>query len=356
VLSYVSRRLGQALLTAALLAVAVALLVTAGSGDGGAALGWLAAAARLDFGRTADNAPVSSTITAALPATLLLALAAGLIGRAAGWGLGLLLALTPALTPLPVATWPPDPYPRDRRSSAPLPTRGRGGVTILGHGRGGWGVRMSPWRQLLRILALLADVGQGVPTFWLGGVLVVLLSVGLGLFPPGGIADPALPAFGAPAYLDLLHARPATVLGDLLGHLTLPALTLALAGLAARVRLVAAALPAELSAPYARVARAAGLSRRRLLWRAARPALPVVVSGAAVGLPALAGALVLVEYLFGWPGLGLLAYHAARTGDVATLGALLLLFGLVVIAVGFLADLAGAWADPRLRQPRRGPS
>lgn len=76
--------------------------------------------------------------------------------------------------------------------------------------------------------------------------------MGLGLFPPGGIVDPALPAFGSAAYRALLRARPAIVLGDLLGHLVLPALTLALAGLATQLRLVATALPAELGAPYAR--------------------------------------------------------------------------------------------------------
>lgn len=89
-----------------------------------------------------------------------------------------------------------------------------------------------------------------------------------------------------------------------------------------------------------------------MLWRATRPVLPVIAAGAAANLAPLAGALVLVEYLFGWPGLGLLAYHAARAGDATTLGALLLLFGLVVVVGGLLADLAGAWADPRLRRPR----
>lgn len=201
----------------------------------------------------------------------------------------------------------------------------------------------------VRALAVVADVCQGVPVFWLGGVLVVVLSVGLGLFPPGGIADPALPAFGTASYLDLLRTRPALVLGDLLGHLAMPALTLVLAGLATRLRLVSAALPPELRAPYARVARATGLSGRRLAWRAARPALPVIVSGAVSNLTPLVGALVLVEYLFGWPGVGLLAYQAARSGDVATLGALTLLFGLVVIIAGLVGDLVAAWSDPRLR-------
>jgi peptide/nickel transport system permease protein len=182
-------------------------------------------------------------------------------------------------------------------------------------------------------------------------VLVAVCSVWLGWLPPGGVAAPTLPAFGTPDYAAALGANPAAVLGDLLAHLLLPALTLALAGLATPLRLIAATLPAEARAPYGRVARAAGLRPRRLLWRAARPSLPALLAATASDLPLLAGALVLVEYLFGWPGLGLLAYHAARAGDAATLEALLLLCGAVAITVGLGADLLAAWADPRLREP-----
>jgi len=393
VLSYVTRRCGQALLTFGLFAVAVAILVTGGARGGGSALDWLAAAARLDFGRASDNSPVIVAIVAALPATALLVLAATLIGLVAGYGGGLLLALTDDSSPRrhrdtedvssssTVRAWsvksrsfspppPPQGEPGGMAPPRPPPTRGAWrstrtdpannaqALTVRERGRGvrafSWytvvrALAMAAEYTVVRALAMAADVCQGVPVFWLGGVLVVVLSVELGLFPPGGIADPALPAFGTVSYLDLLRARPALVLGDLLGRLALPALTLALAGLATRLRLVSTALPPELCAPYARVARATGLSRRRLVWRAARPALPVIMSGAVGNLAPLAGAVVLVEYLFGWPGLGLLAYHAARAGDTATLGTLLFLFGFIVIVAGLVGDIAAAWADPRLR-------
>jgi len=375
VLSYVTRRCGQALLTFGLFAGAVAILVTGGARGGGSALDWLAAAARLDFGRASDNSPVIVAITAALPATALLVLAATLIGLVVGYGGGLLFALTDESSlrrhphPLSRAGLLKGLGARDARCAArPSPAsasrasgtgeqRSERPALPVGEQRSerpalpaGTGDKLRAlWYAPVRALAMAADVCQGVPVFWLGGVLVVVLSVGLGLFPPGGIADPALPAFGTASYLDLLRARPALVLGDLLGRLALPALTLALAGLATRLRLVSTALPPELRAPYTRVARAAGLFRRRLAWRAARPALPVIMSGAVGNLAPLAGAVVLVEYLFGWPGLGLLAYHAARAGDTATLGALLFLFGFIVIVAGLVGDIAAAWADPRLR-------
>jgi peptide/nickel transport system permease protein len=210
-------------------------------------------------------------------------------------------------------------------------------------------LRLHPARALVRSLAAIAQTCQGVPTFWLGGLLLALFSIALGWLPPGGIVAFDLPAFGAPDYQAALLAHPANVLGDLLAHLLLPACTLALAGLATPLRLIGAVLPRERHAHHAQVARGMGLSRRRLLWRSARPALPPVIGGLAGDLPILAGALVLVEYLFGWPGLGLLALHAARAGDGTTLEALALLTGLVIIVAGLIADLTAAWADPRLR-------
>jgi peptide/nickel transport system permease protein len=83
--------------------------------------------------------------------------------------------------------------------------------------------------------------------------------------------------------------------------------------------------------------------------------MPAVAGAVAAELPILIGALVLVEYLFGWPGLGLLAYHAARAGDWALLQALAALAGLASIGAGLVADLLAAWADPRLRGHRDAP-
>lgn len=200
-----------------------------------------------------------------------------------------------------------------------------------------------------RTLAGIVAACQGVPAFWLGALLVAVFGIALGWLPPGGIAAPTLPAFGSDAYLAALRTQPVATLGDLLAHLILPALTLALAGLATGLRLVRATVPAEARAPHTRVARGLGLSRGRLLRRTARAATPVVLAGSTADLPLLASALVLIEYLYGWPGLGMLAYRAARAGDMATLEALALLFGLAVVVIGLMGDLLAAWADPRLR-------
>ena len=196
---------------------------------------------------------------------------------------------------------------------------------------------------------------QGLPAFWLGGLLVAVFSVGLGWLPPGGIVSFDLPAFGDPAYGLALQAHPGAVLGDLLAHLALPALTLALAG--AGHAAAAAAQPRAAGAARApRTRRACGWAWGGDACCGAPHGPPCRLSPAPWPPTSDPGrALVLVEYLFGWPGLGLLAYHAARAGDWALLQALALLAGLASIGAGLVADLLAAWADPRLRGHRDAP-
>ena len=306
-IGYAARRCGQALLTCAGL-----LLVAAFLAGGGEAVDWPGSALRLDFGRTTDGGSVAAATAAALPASALLAGASLAITLLLGWGGGLLLGMARA-----------DGTPRHGPRRA---------TRAIGAG-----------------LAAVAAMAQALPVFWMGALLIAGCSIGTGWLPPGGIASPDLPAFGTGAYRLLLESQPAIVIPDLLAHLALPALTLALVGIATGHHLIGAELPDELRSPHATVARATGMPRRRLLRRAARPVLPVALAGSAASLPSAISALVLVEYLFGWPGIGLLAYRAAREGDMATLAALLLLVGLLTIGIDLMADLLSAWADPRLR-------
>lgn len=329
---YAARRLGSALLALIALLIGAALLAAwfgAGCADatcpgatGVTPVGWLDSALHLDFGTSADNQPVGAAVATALSASALLIVPAILITMLGGWGLGALSVARAMVTESGGMT---------ERQDASRHAAARGGYLLL---------------------ALLA-ICQSVPVFWLGGVLVAVCAVGLGWLPPGGIVGGQWPAFGTAAYGAALRAQPLPVLADLLSHMALPVLTLVLASIATDLRLVRAALPSALHAPWSRTARASGLAERRILARAARVAVPGIVGGSASGAPLFLSALVLVEYLFGWPGLGMLAYHAARTGDGATLAALLALFGAATIAVGFGADLLAAWADPRLREPRR---
>jgi peptide/nickel transport system permease protein len=316
VAGYATRRLGAALLTFAALLIGASLLAAwLGNGCAAAAcegagaitpVAWLDAALHLDFGTGADNQSVREAIATALPASALLVVPTILINMLCGWGIGALSSV------------------RVGRSS-----------------RAG------------RLLLALLTVCQTVPIFWLGGLLVGICAVWLGWLPPGGIVGLQWPAFGTAAYGDALRAQPLPALTDLLSHMVLPVLTLALATMAVDMRLARAALPPALRARWSTTARASGLAERRIFARATRVAAPNVIAGSAAGAPLFLSALIVVEYLFGWPGVGMLAYHAARGGDGATLSALLVLFGTITIVVVLVADLLAAWADPRLRMERR---
>jgi peptide/nickel transport system permease protein len=181
----------------------------------------------------------------------------------------------------------------------------------------------------------LAQLGVATPNFWLAVLLVLAFAVGLGWLPAGGF--PGWEAGAGPALRALL----------------LPALALALPQAAILTRVARAALIEALAMDHVRTARAKGLTARAALRRHALPvaAGPVI---AILGLQAgflLAGAII-VETVFGLPGLGRLLFQAVAARDLVVVQSLVLLLVAAVVALSFLADLAAAALDPRLRGAR----
>lgn len=177
-----------------------------------------------------------------------------------------------------------------------------------------------------------------LPGFWLGLMLTLLLARQLGWLPAGGMhgADAAL----LPAGARLL---------DLLRHLALPVLTLALGSFMATARYVRAALDEALGQDFILAARARGISETRLLWRHALPhSLLPLVTLAGLQLPQLLGGAVVVEVVFGWPGLGRVAVEAIGARDYPVVMAVTLLSAVLVTAGSLLADLGYRRADPRV--------
>lgn len=178
-----------------------------------------------------------------------------------------------------------------------------------------------------------------LPGFWLGLMLILLFARQLGWLPAGGMhgADAAL----LPAAARLL---------DLLRHLALPALTLALGSFMATARYARAALDEALGQDFILAARARGVGERSLLWRHALPhALLPLVTLAGLQLPQLLGGAVVVEVVFGWPGLGRVAVEAIGARDYPVVMAVTLLSAVLVTAGSLLADLGYRRADPRVR-------
>ncbi|MDF1504094.1 ABC transporter permease [Roseisolibacter sp. H3M3-2] len=201
------------------------------------------------------------------------------------------------------------------------------------------------WRpdaSLPRTVSGAAVLLSAVPEFALGLVLLTVFSLKLNMLPSGGIADAVLESVGTPAERAV----------DRLRHLVMPAVALALGWTSSVARHQRAALRDVVDDDFVRTARAKGASERRVLFRhALRAAVAPTITLVGLGLPMLVGGAVVVESVFGWPGMGLVAARAVASRDYALVtGAAVA--GSAAVALGSLlaALLVGA-VDPRLRRP-----
>lgn len=196
-----------------------------------------------------------------------------------------------------------------------------------------------PW--LDAIVAGLNTLAVAVPTFVSGLVMVVLFAVVLPVLPAGGVPP------------DGLWVRP-----DITAqYLLLPALCLALPATAALTRFLEESLRTQLRAPYVTTARALGIPRRRIVLTQALPnALPTAITVLGLQVGQLLGGAVLVEAIFGWPGLGQLVEEAISGRDYPVVQVVLLLSVLVFVGTQLMTDLLHARLDPRVRDGYEGAS
>ena len=189
-----------------------------------------------------------------------------------------------------------------------------------------------PGSRLDQLLGGLSTVLMSLPHFWLALLLVLLLSLRLGFLPPAG---------WVPAGESLLqHLR----------HLALPVTTLGLLLAAPLWRVGRATVATVLGRDYIRTARAKGLTERAVLYRHAlrNAALPIITT---IGLQLgnLLGGAVIVEQVFGLPGVGRLAVEGINLRDYPVVQGATLAIGTAVILVNLLVDALYALLDPRLR-------
>jgi peptide/nickel transport system permease protein len=137
---------------------------------------------------------------------------------------------------------------------------------------------------------------------------------------------------------------------DTLWHLVLPSVVLGVASAAAMTRFVRAGLLEALSQEFVRAARARGVDTRGgILRHALRNALLPVINLVGLSMPLLFSGSLVIEVVFGWPGMGRLTYDAIQRQDVSIVLASTMLVSLMVVVGNLLADLAMAVADPRIR-------
>ncbi|WP_102124762.1 ABC transporter permease [Deinococcus planocerae] len=194
---------------------------------------------------------------------------------------------------------------------------------LLGLPLGIWAaLRRGRWPD--RLVMGFAFLGASAPQFWLGLSLVYLLAYGLNLFPLGGYGG--------------------------LSHLFLPALTLGLGGAGWYARMMRSSLLDVLSRDFVRTARAKGLAPTRVIVRhALRNAVTPIVTMIGLDIGAFMGGVVVVESVFGWPGLGRLVWDAIRVVDIPVIVGVVIFSALVITLGNLLADLVQLVIDPRVR-------
>ncbi|MDC7240037.1 MAG: ABC transporter permease [Spirochaetales bacterium] len=231
---------------------------------------------RFDLGTSyIQNLPVSEIIASRIPYTLTLAFAALLVAIGIGVPVGIIVGLN--------------------------------------HGK-----------MIEKILMPIVLIGQSMPTFWSGILLIMLFSIRWGVLPSSG-ADGA-------------------------GAVILPAVSLGALSMATFARILRTSIIEEMDKPYVRAARAKGISFGKVFFRHVfrNSSIPLITI-AAIELATLLAGAVIVETVFAWPGLGQLAVQAINSRDFSVVQAVVLLGSFVYIILNLIADLLYSIVDPRIK-------
>lgn len=182
--------------------------------------------------------------------------------------------------------------------------------------------RDSVWDKIAVVLSL---AGVSMPAFWLGEILMIVFAVKLGLVPVSGVSGPS-------SYI-------------------LPSITLAALPLGRLTQIVRSAMLDQLGQQYMLVGQALGLrgSSRILQHALKNAAIPIItMTGWELGR-LVAGFTVLVEFVFNWPGVGLLAIQAISHHDIPLIEADVTIVALIIVTINFVLDVLYGVLDPRIR-------
>jgi peptide/nickel transport system permease protein len=180
-----------------------------------------------------------------------------------------------------------------------------------------------------QIIRFSATAGLGMPSFWIGTTLIILLGLTIPLFPVGGYGD----GFWGHVY-----------------SMILPCLTIAISIAPMLLRSLRTSLIDALGSDYVAFARAKGVSARTVLLKYGfRNASIAAVSVLGINIGFLVGGTVVIENVFALPGLGQLMIESILDRDFPIVQGITLLFSIIVIVVYLLTDVAYALLDPRVR-------
>ena len=188
------------------------------------------------------------------------------------------------------------------------------------------------------VVTVLSLSGFAAPIFWTGLMLLILFAYLIPVFPAFGMRTPGFQGTGWEATVDVLK------------HLVLPAVTLASVYIAVYSRLARASMLDVLGSDYVRTARSKGLSRRVVVYKHAlkNGILPVVTMAGLQFSQLIAGAVVVVT-VYGWPGIGQLAFNAILRRDHPLLLGILFFSTLMVVIANLITDFSYRILDPRIK-------
>lgn len=203
------------------------------------------------------------------------------------------------------------------------------------------------------IATTIAFMGQAVPIFWFGLILIIVFAVvlhnplaGTSIFPHAA----PIPFFPGGGMTTLGDYGPSNPLADRIWHLILPVTMLALFQVAQHIRYLRAGMLDVLKLDFVRTAHAKGLSNRAVIYRhALKNAVLPLVTVIALEIPALFNGALFTETIFSWPGMGRLFFQNAERGDYPVLMGILMISAGLIIFFNLIADVTYAFLDPRIR-------
>ena len=175
-----------------------------------------------------------------------------------------------------------------------------------------------------RSIRSMAFVLTALPSYWIASIFVIYISVKLNLLPTSGLTGPE-------SYV-------------------LPVLVITIAYAGIYFRNVRRSMIEQLNEDYVLYLRACGISTKKLICHVLRNALQVAVSIFCMSIPMIMGGLVVIEYIFAWPGLGQLSLKAILEHDFPIIQAYVLIVAILFIVFNTLADIINALLNPRLRE------
>lgn len=203
-----------------------------------------------------------------------------------------------------------------------------------------------------RLATIGSLLGVSLPGFWFGILLIMLFAVHLQILPVSGRIGYAseVPTVTGFLLIDTLLAGNIAAFGEALRYLLLPAITLGLPMTAILMRVTRTSMLEIMRQDYITFAEAKGLPRRRVLFRhALKNALIPTVSVAAIETGSLLGGNMIVETVFGWPGLGRLVVESIFLRNYPLVQAAVLLYAVTYVMLNFIADILYTVLNPRVK-------